>query len=130
MLFGKNSVTVDEESLHAAIMEAIHATRGLRREMLPVLAAHVERTLREKSGGTINVEQSEVSEHNDCLVRQLIKTIEIKVSTVILILKMQCIEKRSKNRGGFEGKITLGGKLVSLTPRANLIHMNTPIPCC
>ena len=55
----KNSVTVDEESLHTAIMEAIYATRGRRREMLPVLTAHVERTLREKSDGTINIEQIE-----------------------------------------------------------------------
>ena len=55
----KNSVTVDEESLHTAIMEALYATRGRRREMLPVLTAHVERTLREKSDGTINIEQIE-----------------------------------------------------------------------
>jgi DNA invertase Pin-like site-specific DNA recombinase len=55
----KDSVTVDEESLHAAIMEAISATRNDRQKLIPVLTSHLERTIREKAGETINVEQIE-----------------------------------------------------------------------
>lgn len=55
----KNSVTVDEESLHEAIMQAIHATRDARRNAIPFLSAHLERTLRERASGTINVQEIE-----------------------------------------------------------------------
>lgn len=55
----KDSVTVDEESLHAAIMEAIHATRDNRRQMIPFLAAHLGRTLREQADSTVNVQEIE-----------------------------------------------------------------------
>ncbi len=55
----KDSVTLDEESLHAAIMQAITAARNDRQLLIPVLTSHLERTVREKAGGTINVEQVE-----------------------------------------------------------------------
>jgi len=55
----KDSVTVDEESLHAAIMKAITATRNDRQMLIPVLTSHLERTMREKESETINVEQIE-----------------------------------------------------------------------
>jgi len=50
---------VDEESLHAAIMKAITATRNDRQMVIPVLTSHLERNMREKESGTINVEQIE-----------------------------------------------------------------------
>lgn len=55
----KDSVTVDEESLHAAIMQAITAVRNDRQMLIPVLASHLERTMREKAGGAIDVKQVE-----------------------------------------------------------------------
>lgn len=55
----KDSVTLDEESLHAAILQAINATRGSRREMIPYLAAHLERTMREDAGDEADAEQIE-----------------------------------------------------------------------
>lgn len=55
----KDSATMDEESLHAAIMEAINATRNTRREMLPFLSVHLEHTFREQAQGEIDVAQIE-----------------------------------------------------------------------
>lgn len=55
----KDSVTLDEKSLHDAIMQAIDATRASRREMLPFFNAHMERTLREQAKGGIDGAQVE-----------------------------------------------------------------------
>lgn len=55
----KDSVTVDEESLHDAIMQAIAVTRSSRHEMIPVLTAHLQRTMREQANNTVDVDQIE-----------------------------------------------------------------------
>jgi site-specific DNA recombinase len=55
----KGSATLDEESLHAAIVEAIVVTRRSRQEMLPYFMAHVERTLREEKNNYLNVAEME-----------------------------------------------------------------------
>lgn len=55
----RKSPTLDEESLHEAIMEAIAAIRSDRRELIPILTAHLEQTMREQADGTINVAQIE-----------------------------------------------------------------------
>lgn len=54
-----DSVTVDEESLHEAIMQAIDTTRGTRREMIPYLQEHLVSILREDANGEVDVEQIE-----------------------------------------------------------------------
>ncbi len=55
----KDSITLDEDSLHASIMQAINDTRGSRRAMMPFVAAHVKRTLREDIQGGLDAEQME-----------------------------------------------------------------------
>lgn len=55
----KDSPTMDEESLHAAIMEAINATRNTRREMLPLVSLHLAHTFREQAQGGIDAEAIE-----------------------------------------------------------------------
>ena len=55
----KDAATLDEESLHAAIAEAIAATRKSRREMIPMFMAHVERTLREEKSDYLDVAELE-----------------------------------------------------------------------
>lgn len=55
----RDSVTVDEESLHTAIMQAITATRSDRQMLIPVLTIHLERTMREKAAGIVDVAEVE-----------------------------------------------------------------------
>lgn len=55
----KDSVTIDENSLHEAIMQAINDTRGSRYEMIPYLTAQLTQTFRENARGEVNVEQIE-----------------------------------------------------------------------
>lgn len=55
----KDSVTLDEESLHAAIMEAISATAGERQSLIPLVMEQLEHTMWERADGQINVEQIE-----------------------------------------------------------------------
>ncbi|HWR31868.1 MAG TPA: zinc ribbon domain-containing protein [Negativicutes bacterium] len=55
----KDAATLDEESLHDAIAEAIVATRKSRHEMIPYFMSHVERTLREEKSGFLNVTEME-----------------------------------------------------------------------
>lgn len=55
----KDSVTIDESSLHEAIMLAINATRGSRHEMIPYLTAQLTQTFRDNAKGDVNMEQIE-----------------------------------------------------------------------
>lgn len=55
----KDSVTIDESSLHEAIMQAINATRGSRHEMIPYLTAQLTQTFRDNAKGSVDVEQIE-----------------------------------------------------------------------
>ena len=55
----RDSVTLDEDSLHAAVMRAINDTRGSRRTLIPFVTAHFNRTLREDAHGEVDVEQME-----------------------------------------------------------------------
>lgn len=83
----KDSPTMDEESLHAAIMEAINATRNTRREMLPFLSVHLERTLREQAQGEIDVEQIER------------RISELKAETMALIAQCTASNTVGENEG-------------------------------
>lgn len=69
----KDSVTLDEVSLQAAIMQAITAARSDRQILVPVLTSHLERTMREKADGTVDVAQIEQ------------RIAELKVATMELI---------------------------------------------
>lgn len=51
----KDSVTIDESSLHEAIMQAISDTRGSRHEMIPYLTAQLTQTFRENAKGDVDV---------------------------------------------------------------------------
>lgn len=55
----KDSVTIDENSLHEAIMHAINDTKGSRQEMIPFLAEQLTQTFRENAKGEVDVEQIE-----------------------------------------------------------------------
>lgn len=55
----KDSVTIDESSLHEAIMQAINATRGSRHEMIPYLTAQLTQTFRDNAKGDVDVDQIE-----------------------------------------------------------------------
>ncbi|WP_066460114.1 recombinase family protein [Anaerotruncus rubiinfantis] len=55
----KDSVTLDEESLHTAIMEAISATAGERQSLIPLVMEQLEHAMWESVDGQINVEQME-----------------------------------------------------------------------
>jgi DNA invertase Pin-like site-specific DNA recombinase len=55
----QDSVTVDEESLHEAIMQAVSDTRANRREMLPYLRAQLTQVFREDAKGEIDVDEIE-----------------------------------------------------------------------
>jgi DNA invertase Pin-like site-specific DNA recombinase len=55
----KDSVTIDESSLHEAIMQAINDTRGSRHEMIPYLTAQLTQTFRDNAKGDVDVEQIE-----------------------------------------------------------------------
>lgn len=55
----QDSVTVDEESLHEAIMQAVSDTRVNRREMLPYLRAQLTQVFREDAKGEIDVDEIE-----------------------------------------------------------------------
>lgn len=55
----KDSVTLDEDSLHDAIMQAIAETKGSRQALIPVLTAHLNRSMHEKSDGSFDVELAE-----------------------------------------------------------------------
>lgn len=55
----KEAATLDEDSLHDAIVEAIVATRKSRHEMIPYFMSHVERTLREEKSGFLDVAEME-----------------------------------------------------------------------
>lgn len=63
MLYGtrycKEAPTLDEDSLHDAIVDAIVATRKSRHEMIPYFISHVERTLREEKSGFLDVTEME-----------------------------------------------------------------------
>ena len=83
----KDSATMDEESLHAAIMEAVNATRNSRREMLPFVSAHLERTLREQAQGDIDVEQIEG------------RISELKAETMALVAQCTASGTVGKNEG-------------------------------
>ena len=109
----RDAATLDEESLHDAIAEAIIATRKSRHEMIPYFMSHVERTLREEKSGfldvaemesrieelktatmelvaemthTLEAEPEEVIEYNDSLVRQLIDTIKVIGTDRLLVI--------------------------------------------
>ena len=69
----KDSATLDEESLRNAVMQAITETWSNRQEMIPVLTAHLNRSMQEQSDGDFNVE----------LVEQRIA--ELKATTMSLI---------------------------------------------
>lgn len=55
----KDSVTIDESSLHEAIMQAVNDTRGSRHEMIPYLTAQLSQTFRENANGDVDSEQIE-----------------------------------------------------------------------
>jgi DNA invertase Pin-like site-specific DNA recombinase len=55
----QDSMTVDEESLHEAIMQAVNDTRVNRREMLPYLRAQLTQVFREDAKGEIDVDEIE-----------------------------------------------------------------------
>ena len=55
----KDSVTIDEISLHEAITQAINDTRGSRHEMIPYLTAQLTQTFRDNAKGDVDVEQIE-----------------------------------------------------------------------
>ena len=55
----KDSVSIDESSLHEAIMQAINDTRGSRHEMIPYLTAQLTQTFRDNAKGDVDVEQIE-----------------------------------------------------------------------
>ncbi len=55
----KDSINIDEESLHAAIMEAVRATAGEQAPLIPIVTAELEIGMWEKAEGQINVEQIE-----------------------------------------------------------------------
>lgn len=55
----QDSVTVDEESLHEAIMQAVSDTRVNRREMLPYLRAQLTQVFIEDAKGEIDVDEIE-----------------------------------------------------------------------
>lgn len=55
----KDSVTIDESSIHEAIMRAINDTRVSRHEMIPYLTAQLTRTFRDNAKGDVDVEQIE-----------------------------------------------------------------------
>ena len=55
----KDSVTIDESSLHEAIMQAINDTRGSRHEMIHYLTAQLTQTFRDNAKGDVDVEQIE-----------------------------------------------------------------------
>jgi len=52
-------VTIEESSLHEAIMQAINSTRGSRHERIPYLTAQLIRTFRDNAKGDVDVEQIE-----------------------------------------------------------------------
>lgn len=52
----KDSATLDEDSLRDAVMQAITATWRSRQETIPVLTAHLNRSMREQSDGNFHVE--------------------------------------------------------------------------
>lgn len=82
-----DSVTVDEESLHIAIVQAINATRAARREMIPFLTLHLERTLQEGAKGTVDVQEIENRIH------------EIKAKTMELVAQSIANNTVGENEG-------------------------------
>ncbi len=54
-----DSVTVDEESLHQAIVQAIEATAEQRQNLIPLLAAEIKESLWKNTEGQIDVEKVE-----------------------------------------------------------------------
>ena len=73
----QDSVTVDEESLHEAIMQAVSDTRANRREMLPYLRAQLTQVFREDAKGEIDVDEIE---HR--IARLKAKTMELVTQSI------------------------------------------------
>lgn len=73
----QESSSIDELSLHTAIMTAINSTRGSRKQMIPYFLEQLKVTYQDKAKGTINVEQieeriNELRENTMALVQESI----------------------------------------------------------
>ena len=55
----KESPTVDEESLHQAIMDAIRATRGSRQQMIPYFIEQLRKTYQEQPTDKLDIGEVE-----------------------------------------------------------------------
>lgn len=83
----KESVSIDEESLHMAIMEAINTTRGSRQQMIPYFLGQLKQSYKEQSNDKINIEQIE---------RQIA---ELKANTMSLIQESVLSNTVGENEG-------------------------------
>lgn len=55
----KDSISVDEESLHSAIMEAINTTRGSRQQMIPYFIEQLKQSYKDHKTDKLDIEQIE-----------------------------------------------------------------------
>ena len=55
----KDAATIDEESLHDAVVQAISASYMTRQALIPFFMAHADRTMREEKVNYINIEDME-----------------------------------------------------------------------
>lgn len=55
----KDSISIDEESLHSAIMEAINATRGSRQQMIPYFLKQLKQSYKDYTTDKLDVDQIE-----------------------------------------------------------------------
>lgn len=55
----KDSISVDEESLHSAIMEAINTTRGSRQQMIPYFIEQLKQSYQDHKTDKLDMEQIE-----------------------------------------------------------------------
>lgn len=83
----KDSVTIDESSLHEAIMQAVNDTRVSRHEMIPYLTAQLTQTFRDNAKGDVDVAQIEN------------RIAELKAQTMKLITQSICNHTVGENEG-------------------------------
>ena len=55
----KDSVTVDEESLHQTIINALRESTMDSNRLIPILNAHIEKAMWQTAGGEVNIEEIE-----------------------------------------------------------------------
>ncbi len=55
----ENSPTVDEESLHQTIVNAIKASSNDRNKLIPILNSHIENAMWQANSGKMNIEEIE-----------------------------------------------------------------------